>query len=596
VIPLAAIKKLSLNKIKDLAAKKIKKVSSKKETDSSLKNVKKELPKKENDVSEKNVKKKVKKLSLKKEHYFLGGIVLLFVAVILVTFLINPTSTDQTGVKNAAKLEMYVMSQCPYGTQVMDAIKPVKEQFGKYLDLDIEYISYSPQYYAGREAQMCLGDFCGMHGVNEVKGNIVELCAAKYNPDSYLNMIYCMNQNASSIPNNWEICAQQNNLNVDKIKSCYNSDEGVQLLQESSLKANERNATGSPTIYLNNKQYSGGRTAQAFTSAICAAYDYNIKPCESIPKPKTIKMIVLNDKRCDACASITGLYGQLRSLFPGLKIEELDYSTTDGKSLYDSIGIEYLPALLFEANVVNSSSYDQIKSYLVPVGSYLSLRIGADFNPASEICDNGIDDTGNGLIDCNDSDCVGTMECKPEIKNDVQVFVMSDCPYGKEAIKALKGVVDNFGNAITYEVHYIASEQGGEFSSLHGAYEVNEDIVQLCVKNYSPDEWLDYIYCRSVNGVKNIDWKTCATSANVNISAVETCSQGEEGKELLRTDIKLAQELGIGASPTWLANNKYTFSGIDSETVRSQMCRHNSGLVGCDNVLNTTSNVSGSCS
>src|SRR5215218_8682968 len=37
-------------------------------------------------------------------------------------------------------LEMYVMSQCPYGVQVVNAIAPVKEQLGAGLNLKIGYI------------------------------------------------------------------------------------------------------------------------------------------------------------------------------------------------------------------------------------------------------------------------------------------------------------------------------------------------------------------------------------------------------------------------------------------------------------------------
>ncbi len=61
--------------------------------------------------------------------------------------------------------------------------------------------------------------------------------------------------------------------------------------------------------------------------------------------------------------------------------------------------------------------------------------------------------------------------------------------------------------------------------------------------------------------------------------------------------IKLANELQIGASPTWFANNKYTFSGIDSETIKTNICKYNSDLGDmCANTLSSTSQTSaGSC-
>ena len=175
---------------------------------------------------------------------------------------------------------------------------------------------------------------------------------------------------------------------------------------------------------------------------------------------------------------------------------------------------------------------------------------------------------------------------------------MSDCPYGKEAIKALYDVENNFGDNLDFEVHYIASESGDGFNSLHGQYEVDEDITQLCVKEHNTEDvWLEYLYCRSTNGIRGIDWKDCAEETGVDIPSVETCLEGDEGANLLREDIKIAESLGIGASPTWLANNKYKFSGIDAETVKQNFCTYNQGLEGCENTLSEDSGSvpAGSC-
>ncbi len=314
-----------------------------------------------------------------------------------------------------------------------------------------------------------------------------------------------------------------------------------------------------------------------------------------------VSVVVLNDKRCTECVFVNDVITQLSGVFPGLTTTNIDYGTTEGKKLYADAQIKYLPAIMFSDDVKNAKNYSQIQDYLEPAGKYQSLRIGASFDPAAEICDNGIDDDANGLVDCNDPGCKDKLVCRNATKNDIQVFVMSDCPYGKQAITALKQAVDNFGDAVTYDVHYIANEQGGAFSSLHGQYEVDEDIVQLCVKEYSPDEWLDYINCRSTNGVKGIDWHTCANEAGISTVAVKTvekCVNGTKGKELLSTDIKIANSLDIGSSPTWLANNRYEFSAIDAETVKQNLCKYNTGLKGCDVTLNASTgglSTTGSC-
>lgn len=526
-----------------------------------------------------------------KTRFLLAAILL---SVVILISACNNGTTGPTGqvvantpAEGAVKVEFYVMSQCPYGTQVEDAIAPVLDKLGSNVDFHLDFIATDNGD----------GTFRSLHGQKEVDGNIVQLCAIKNNPDKYMKMITCMNDNAQGIPSNWEACAQTNGLKVDAIKTCSQGEEGKQLLRESLAKAQARQAGGSPTIYINNAKYSGARGENDFLRAICNAYT-GTKPaaCSAIPESKPVNLIVLNDKRCTECDA-TSIVAQLKGIFPGMKVKELDYSSTDGKALYDNLKIQYLPAFLFDETVKQGEGYSNVQRYLEQVGNYYSLRIGANFDPTKEICSNGIDDTNDGQIDCADDDCTGSLECREEIKNHLMVFIMSDCPYGKKAIEALKGVVDNFGSKMTYEVHYIASESGTGFQSLHGQYEVDEDIIQLCVKEHSPSKWLDYLYCRSTKGIKGIDWKTCANEVGVDVNAVQTCFDGGEGAGLLREDIKIADGLGVGASPTWFTNNRYQFGGIDANTVKTQFCQYND-VAGCENALAgaaASSVPSGSC-
>ena len=474
------------------------------------------------------------------------------------------------------KLDFYVMSQCPYGTQVEDAIAPVLEQLGGSIDFNLEFIAnVNPD-----------GTFKSLHGQPEVDGNIAQLCAIKHNPNNYMDMILCQNKDARNIPNNWESCAKDNGLAVDKIKTCYEGQEGKDLLVASIAKTNLVGATGSPTIYLNDQKYAGGRKANDFLRAICNEFKSD-KPeaCSNIPEPTKVNIVLIDDKRCADCDT-SQLMGQLKGIFPGMVVETLDYNSAKGKELFEASSITHLPALLFDETVKKDEAYANVERYLTPAGDYTSLMIGAKFDPKAEICTNGKDDTGNGKVDCDDDTCKGTMECREEIKNNLQLFVMSDCPYGRKGIVALKEVVDNF-DSLDFEVHYIASETPEGFNSLHGQYEVDENIVQLCVNKHSSAVWLDYIFCRSENGVKGVDWKTCAAETGVNVDSVQTCFDGDEGKNLFREDIKIANGLGIGASPTWLANNKFQFSGIDAENVKNSFCGYNSDVAGCENTLSS---------
>jgi len=303
-------------------------------------------------------------------------------------------------------------------------------------------------------------------------------------------------------------------------------------------------------------------------------------------------------------------------MFPGAAVTILDYGDAEGKKMFDDLGIKLLPAVLFDQKVKEADNYSRIQRFLKPNGNYLEFRSGAKFDPSKEVCDNGIDDTGNGLVDCKDPDCKrdavcmekcdngkddtgnglvdcadpdckDTIACRKELPNKLEVFVMSQCPYGVRALNAMEEVLKNFDNKINFEIHFIANElPGGNFRSMHGQGETDEDIRELCViKKYPKNfKYMEYILCRNKN-IKSSNWQACTGENGIDTAAIQKCFEGDEGKKLLSEDIRIANGMGIGASPTWLANNKFKFSGIDAETIKTNMCKHNANLPNCDKKL-----------
>lgn len=487
--------------------------------------------------------------------------------------------------KDAVPVRFYVMSQCPYGVQVLDGIAPTLKTLEGYVDFKVNYIANeNPD-----------GTFSSLHGENEVLGNIIELCAMKYFPRKYMDMIVCMDENYGSIPSNWESCATKAGIDTTVLKSCYEGSEGKSLLSKSIAESQAVGASGSPTMYIANQPYNGGRKSSDFLRSICSEFKTD-KPqaCLNIPEPTKVNLLLLNDKACVYC-DLTNLVSQLKGMFPGLNVVgSLDFEDSEGRALYDALELKELPIILFDETVKKDEAYSQISSYLVPVGNYTYLRIGADFDPFAEICNNQKDDRDNdGKVDCDDDECKDNIVCRPELTKDLKVFVMSECPYGIRGENAMKEVFENFNNDIDFEIHYIASEPSpGVFQSLHGQREVEENIRQLCIKKYYDDKHFDYILCRNEDIVG--DWKVCASNLMIDEAKIETCANGNEGKEMFSADIKIAQALGISASPTWLANNKHMFQGIDAETVKTNYCSVNPGLEGCENVLSLESTASAS--
>ncbi len=493
-------------------------------------------------------------------------------------------------VDKPATLEFFVMSQCPYGVQVMNAVAPALEQLGPNVDFKVNYI--------GDES----GDsFTSMHGPKEVTGDIVQLCAQKLSPATFMKMVVCQNKTVREIDTNWKDCAKEAGIDAGSLESCANGDAGKALLTASFDTSKQRGAQGSPTIFLNGRPYQGGRKTSDFLRAVCNEYTGTKPPaCANIPVPPRVAAVFFSDKRCAEC-DVAPLEGRLKTMLGGLTVTSVDYGTDQGKKLYADLKqkdatFRYLPAILFDKSVEqDKEGYQAVARWLKPVGDYQSLNIGAKFDPTAEICDNGIDDDGNGKIDCADPACKDTMVCRPEKAKSLDLFVMSQCPYGAKAVQAMKEVLATFPNDLKLGVHYIGNEQGAELASMHGSAEVEEDIRQACVVKYyaKSHKFMDYLACRAAD-YKSPLWETCTGGNGIDAAVVRKCVE-REGKDLLKADFRFSTSLGMDASPTFLANNKYTFGGIDAETIKQNFCKYNAGLAGCSKTLSQDKQVQGSC-
>ena len=241
------------------------------------------------------------------------------------------------------ELTMHVMSQCPYGVKVVDAITPVARKLGNRFKLNLQYI--------GREQN---GELSSMHGDSEIQGDKLQLCVNEHGSyDQWLDFLDCQNENWRRIPTGWQQCAESANLDVSTIRSCSEGEEGTRLLRASFDASQEAGARGSPTIFLNGERYSGGRSEQAFTRSICAQYQDN-RPefCDDIPPPPQVPVTVLADSRCERreCQTDREL-AAIKGRIPGAKVTELDFSSARGRELFEKSGLKMLPAILIGREV-----------------------------------------------------------------------------------------------------------------------------------------------------------------------------------------------------------------------------------------------------
>jgi hypothetical protein len=173
----------------------------------------------------------------------------------------------------------------------------------------------------------------------------------------------------------------------------------------------------------------------------------------------------------------------------------------------------------------------------------------------------------------------------------VDLFWMSLCPFGAEAVRALVPLAKELPEAIDLRVHYIAlaralageavryQEQAGSgaagarcnavydfapdapFTSLHGQEEVDEDIRQVTIAARWPAQHLDYLALRA-RDVQDRDWRAAAKKVGLDPAAVEKAA-AESGAALFLEDVRLAHILNVQSSPTIFVGGRRYEGPID---------------------------------
>ncbi len=465
-------------------------------------------------------------------------------------------------------VDLYVMSQCPYGIQVENNFRTVLDTLGPYMTFRLEYIGKNDN-----------GVLSSMHGPDELQGDLAQICAQKHSP-KFFDLILCQNKSIKEVGTNWEACAGEVGVERKDIAKCAAGSEGQALLAESFGKAQNAGARGSPTIMIGGQKHEGSRKPADLMQAICGKFTGTVPAeCAELPEAPKVNVTILRDDRCASC-DVAKYEKQLSTKVSNPVVSKLDYGSPEGKKLFDEIKPAKLPAFVFDASLdADTDAVAAFKRSLREVGGHRVVDAG-DWNP---ICA----DTGG----CATDECKLTLACRPEVANKLEVFVMSQCPYGVKGLNAMKDVLDNFkksGSKLDFSIQFIGDVDAatGALKSMHGPGEVEEDLREVCaIAHYPKDfKFMNYIWCRNKD-IKSSAWESCTGGATgIETKVIKDCSLGDEGKRLLTASFAYSKASGIGASPTWLTNGKFKFSGLDAQLIKTEVCAHNS-LSGCGNTL-----------
>lgn len=187
-------------------------------------------------------------------------------------------------------------------------------------------------------------------------------------------------------------------------------------------------------------------------------------------------------------------------------------------------------------------------------------------------------------------------------KPEVDLYVMSFCPYGNKAEDTLKPVYNLLKDKINFNFRYIITADGDNITSLHGQKEVDEDKREACIlKNYGKGKWMDFAtYINANCGSDGSCWEAGAKNLGIDTAKISVCVSSE-GMALMKADAAASNVASATGSPTMIINGvrtKVVYQYGNPNAYKEMICgSFNAAPAECSQELSaqTSTTQGGSC-
>ena len=157
---------------------------------------------------------------------------------------------------------------------------------------------------------------------------------------------------------------------------------------------------------------------------------------------------------------------------------------------------------------------------------------------------------------------------------EVELFVMSYCPYGVQIEKGILPVIQKLGVKINFKLNFVDY-------TLHGKKEFDENLTQYCIEKQQPAKLVSYLDCFT----KSSDSAKCIVSTGIIKAQIDACVKKTDSDNQLSQNFKsdpgsspfgLAaadnKKYGVQGSPTLVINGTTIGSGRDSASLLKAVC------------------------
>lgn len=172
-------------------------------------------------------------------------------------------------------VDLFVMSHCPYGTQIEKGIIPVIKELGDSIDFNLKFVNYA------------------MHGEKEVREQVTQYCIEKNQNENFLPYLECF-LGTDGAPTAGEACLAEFEIDSEALASCTEEtdtefnitanleDQSGQLprFMIHDTENKKYGIAGSPALVINEQVIDkAGRNPKELLRLICSAFEEKPEAC-----------------------------------------------------------------------------------------------------------------------------------------------------------------------------------------------------------------------------------------------------------------------------------------------------------------------------
>ena len=188
----------------------------------------------------------------------------------------NETPQNQEVAKNDKPVvELFVMSHCPYGTQIEKGILPVLETLGDKIDFELKFCDYA------------------MHSKKELDEQLRQYCIKTEEPSKFTSYLQCFLEADKS-----DECVKKSKINTSKLNACVSATDKKYKITENfgdknTWKGNfptfniykedvdKYSVGGSPALVINGTTAQSSRDSASLLATICSGFNNPPEECSA---------------------------------------------------------------------------------------------------------------------------------------------------------------------------------------------------------------------------------------------------------------------------------------------------------------------------